>query len=184
MQQFLPLYSSIFSTELYFHSTPYFILAQAVSSNSEMLSLYYGIGRYVSANTRNGTWGTDAIHNISMQLQKELPGLRGYSETNIKYMRLFYENWCPFVNRQPTADNLEVDGQMLLLKTRQSMADDLNWNEFLSLSFSHHIEIITKTTTIEERRFYIHECNIHAWSKYTLRDYIRSNLYQNRTSLP
>ena len=120
----------------------------AVSSNSEMLSLYYGIGRYVSANTRNGTWGTDAIHNISMQLQKELPGLRGYSETNIKYMRLFYENWCPFVNRQPTADNLEVDGQMLLLKTRQSMADDLNWNEFLSLSFSHHIEIITKTTTI------------------------------------
>ncbi len=42
----------------------------AVSSNSEMLSLYYGIGRYVSANTRNGTWGTDAIHNISMQLQK------------------------------------------------------------------------------------------------------------------
>lgn len=156
----------------------------AVSSNSEMLSLYYGIGRYVSANTRNGTWGTDAIHNISMQLQKELPGLRGYSETNIKYMRLFYENWCPFVNRQPTADNLEVDGQMLLLKTRQSMADDLNWNEFLSLSFSHHIEIITKTTTIEERRFYIHECSVHAWSKYTLRDYIRSNLYQNRTSLP
>ncbi len=64
------------------------------------------------------------------------------------------------------------------------MADDLNWNEFLSLSFSHHIEIITKTTTIEERRFYIHECSVHAWSKYILRDYIRSNLYQNRTSLP
>lgn len=55
-----------------------------------MLSLYYGIGKYISENTRNGAWGTDAIRQISKQLQKELPGLRGFSETNLKYMRLFY----------------------------------------------------------------------------------------------
>ena len=39
------------------------------------LALYYGIGRYLSANTRQGSWGTGAIDNISEQLQKEMPGL-------------------------------------------------------------------------------------------------------------
>lgn len=155
-------------------------LRAARAGNSELLSLYYGIGRYVSANTRNGTWGSDAIGQISKQLQEQLPGLRGFSETNIKYMRLFYENWCPVVNRQPAADDLEIDGKMLLMEIRQPIADELDWKEFLSLSFTHHIEILTKTKTIEERQFYIHECVIHAWDKYTLRDYIKSNLYQNR----
>ncbi len=41
------------------------------------LSLYYGVGLYVSANSRNGTWGTGAIKRISDQLKRELPGLRG-----------------------------------------------------------------------------------------------------------
>lgn len=80
-------------------------------------------------------------------------------------MRLFYENWHDHVNRQPTADDSEVDGKMLLVEIRQPLADDLNWSEFLSLSFSHHIEIITKTETFDERSFYIHECAVHAWDK-------------------
>jgi len=37
----------------------------AVNANAEMLSLYYGIGGYVSANTRTGKWGTGAIETIS-----------------------------------------------------------------------------------------------------------------------
>ena len=88
---------------------------------------------------------------IVKQLQRELPGLRGFSETNIKYMRLFYENWRDYVNRQPLADDLEIDGNMLLAEIRQPSADELNWSEFLSLSFSHHIEIITKTKSYAER---------------------------------
>ena len=63
--------------------------------NREMLSLYYGIGRYVSANSREGFWGTNAIKTISERLRNELPGLKGFSETNIKNMRLFYEEWEP-----------------------------------------------------------------------------------------
>ncbi len=95
-------------------------------ANSELLSLYYGIGKYVSENTRNGKWGKDAIHNISKQLQIELPGIRGFSETNIKYMRLFYENWSEYVNRQPMADDLEVDSNMLITLIRQPSADELD----------------------------------------------------------
>ena len=56
----------------------------ATSVNKEQLSLYYGIGRYVSKNSRIGFWGKGAIEQISSLLQKELPGLRGFSTSNIK----------------------------------------------------------------------------------------------------
>ena len=156
----------------------------ARAGNAELLSLYYGIGKYVSENTRSGTWGSDAIGAISRQLQRELPGLRGFSETNIKYMRLFYENWQQSVNRQLPADDLELDESLLLSEIRQPMADEIDWSEFISISFSHHIEILTKTSSLDERKFYIHECAIHAWNKYTLREYIQSGLYQKASSLP
>ena len=58
--------------------------------NQEQLALYYGIGRYVSANTRKKNWGKGAIESISSQLRKELPGLRGFSATSIRNMRTFY----------------------------------------------------------------------------------------------
>lgn len=110
--------------------------------------------------------------------------MRGFSETNIKYMRLFYDAWEPYVNRQPSADDLEVSCNELLLEIRQPVTDELDWKEFLSISFSHHMEIISKAKDYDERIFYIHQCAVHAWSKFTLRDYIRSDLYHNRGSLP
>ena len=61
------------------------------------LSLYFGVGLYVSANSRRGTWGTGAIDAISEQLRRELPGLRGFSAQNIRNMRQFAEFWQPFL---------------------------------------------------------------------------------------
>ena len=157
----------------------------AKAGNAELLSLYYGIGKYISDNTRSGTWGTDAIKTISQRLKSELAGVRGFSETNLKYMRIFYEEWNPYVNRQPVADDFAIiDETFLLTEIRQPMADELNWNEFISIGFTHHMEILLKTDTYEERIFYIHECATRAWDKYTLRDYIKSGLYQNKESLP
>ena len=137
----------------------------ATSVNKEQLSLYYGIGRYVSKNSRIGFWGKGAIEQISSLLQKELPGLRGFSTSNIKNMRVFYEEWEPVLNRQP-------------------LADEFNWSDFFSIGFSHHTEIISKAKTLEARLFYIHECAIHYWSKYTLRDYLKTDLYSHRGTFP
>lgn len=61
--------------------------------NQEQLALYYGIGRFVSVNTRNKNWGTGFIEAISEQLRKELPGLRGFSAASLRKMRTFYEEW-------------------------------------------------------------------------------------------
>ena len=49
-------------------------LEAAKAVNRQMLALYYGVGKYVSDNTRKGVWGTGAIETISEQLRRELPG--------------------------------------------------------------------------------------------------------------
>ena len=162
-------------------------------TNKELLSLYYGIGCYVSKNSRKGFWGKGAIETISKQLQEELPGLRGFSVSNIKNMRSFFEEWSPIINRQPLADenkilkdtdDSELNEQMLLMQIRQPMADEFNWFDFVAIGFSHHIEIITKAKSLDARLFYIHESATRFWNKYTLRDYLKADLYNQRGLLP
>ena len=81
----------------------------AALANRELLSLYYGIGKYISENSRKGFWGTRAIETISDRLQQELPGLRGFSAVNIKRMRQFYEEWYEYIeNRTLAAYDLTV----------------------------------------------------------------------------
>lgn len=47
----------------------------AKAVNQEMLALYYGIGRFISANTRNRNWGKGVLAQISERLRSELPGV-------------------------------------------------------------------------------------------------------------
>ena len=75
----------------------------AKAVNQEQLALYYGIGRYVSANSRKKNWGKGAIEAISNQLKQELPGLRGFSATSMRNMRTFYEEWRSLENNSSVA---------------------------------------------------------------------------------
>lgn len=166
-------------------------LAAAKAVNRQMLALYYGVGKYVSDNTRHGVWGTGAIEVISEQLRRELPGLRGFSPTSIKKMRLFYEQWCDVVNRPPMADDLQtiekeplLSYNALLSANRPPLADDLDWHDFFALSFSHHDEILSKTKTVAERAFYIHRAATLHWDKYTLRDNLKADLYHHQSQMP
>ena len=86
----------------------------AKAVNAVQLSLYFSIGKYVSEHTRKGYWGTGALEYISEQLQRELPGLRGFSATNIRMMRIFYEEWTNSLfsgdyNSSLASDELESD---------------------------------------------------------------------------
>lgn len=155
----------------------------------EQLSLYFGIGCYVSANSREGTWGTGAIDRISEQLRRELPGLRGFSATSIKKMRTFYEFWCRYINRPPLAVDLQIaenntviDIDSFALQKWSPLAVEINREEFLSISFSHHTEILDKTKDIHEVLFYIHHTVLHKWDKYDLRDRLKSGLYKQQQS--
>ena len=158
--------------------------------NREMLSLYYGIGRYVSANSRKGFWGTNAIETISERLRKELPGLKGFSTTSLKKMRQFYEQWEPVINKSTavavnlplTTDEIDIDSLLCVVPT--ATAVDFNIEEFLEVSFSHHIEILNKVTDIPTRNKYIHIALDQKWSAKRLREEIKNNAAEHYGAMP
>ncbi len=164
-------------------------------TNAEMLSLYFAIGGYVSGNSRKGTWGTGAIEEISARLREELPGLRGFSSGNIKLMRQFFEAWQPYLQtsaeflREPksvaTAIDLEQtdEGGLVISPKRLLSATDFPMEDFMGISFTHHMEILHKTKEREERLFYVHECATGHWSKTVLRARLQENLYQHQGAL-
>lgn len=76
--------------------------------NRIQLAVYFSIGKFISLNTRRGKWGTGALDSISQILRKELPGLRGFSATQLREMRLFYESWMILdPNSTAMADELQ-----------------------------------------------------------------------------
>ncbi len=105
--------------------------------NQEQLALYYGVGRYISANTRTKNWGKGFIEGISEQLQKELPGLRGFSAPSLRKMRTFYEEW------RILSDDSFVETNKLT-SVQFSMASDFPIAAFMNIGFSHHYAILSK----------------------------------------
>ena len=184
-------------------------------ANAEMLKLYFGTGAYVSANSREGKWGTGAIAEISARLQQELPGLRGFSPSSIKYMRQFFEVWCPPEIRQSAIGELGA-GVGRHGPNRQSPIDDLaeksflpsirqsnrllpadgdrpsamgdpgvsDVGAFLSLSFTHHIQIFSKCKTSDEKWYYIRRAAAEFWSVTALQTRLKSGDYRRRGKLP
>ena len=153
----------------------------------EELSLNFGIGAYVSNRSRQEKWGTSIIESISEQLRRELPGLRGFSARSIRNMRTFYEYWKQYLIWQPSAaklqlsinqDNIEIN--CFSLQKWSPVAAKINRDEFLGISFSHHLEILQKTKDIQEVLFYIHQTVLHKWDKYDLRNRLKEGLYQKQ----
>ncbi len=156
--------------------------------NREMLSLYYGIGRYISANSREGFWGTGAIRTISEKLRKELPGLKGFSETNLKNMRLFYEEWEPIFNKSAISTIIssvatdEIETTLLLPAKSSVTTDDLE--SFLSLDFTHHIAILNGEKDATKRLKYIHLSLANRWNTKYLQQQIKDNVADKYGAIP
>ncbi len=158
-------------------------------ANKEQLSLYYGIGRYVSENSREGFWGKGAIETISQQLQKELPGLRGFSAANIKFMRQFYETWCDDLKSLTAISGIserksltavsEIDTQ-LLIPCEKPDREDFDFSSFLGLGFTHHMIIVRKAKSLAERLFYIRQAVANKWSKEVLTARIEDDLFKHQ----
>lgn len=150
--------------------------------NAELLNLYYNIGEFISLNSRNAKWGSGAIKAISALLQKELPGLRGFSETGLKRMRTFYEGWCKYVTNRPTASD-DFSGLTLTnISNRPISLDDFTNQEiewFLSIGFSHHYDILIKSQSLQERLYYIRRCATEYWSVEKLRYMFTHNTYSS-----
>ena len=163
------------------------------------LILYYGIGRFLSSKKGKKTWGTSVLETISSQLRKELPGLRGFSATSLKNMRLFYENWSFLENT-----NSSVTTGELPEKTNSSDASDefksiipisdfklsgvdLNdfpVEDFFKVPFSHHIAIFSKVKNLSERYYYIHRVVEENLQVDTLEILIKKDAYKHQKEIP
>ena len=174
--------------------------------NQEQLSLYFGIGRYVSEHSRNGYWGTGAIDNISKQLKSELPGLRGFSSENIKLMRRFYETWKDIepnsvVGTTEIADDaLKSLPSNLVVETTELQSPDnkediiqglrLTKDErfpivaFLNISFTHHVAIMRYAKEYDERKYYIQLAYQQRLKADDLESMIKANVYSHKDALP
>ena len=180
--------------------------AAAKSANAQQLQLYYAVGGYVSANTRSGSWGTGALKVISTQLQRELPGLRGFSETNLKYMRIFFEEWNRSLGGDEgsnsadasaelaapiVVDNSSLAGDKLLeipaLGIRHSRVTNCgagSLNEFLAIGFTHHRTILIGAKALAERLFYIHKCATEHLSVEALKRSIKADDFHHQGKAP
>lgn len=170
----------------------------AANANAEMLSLYFGIGRYVSHKTKTEKWGTGVIDAISSRLQKEMPGLRGFSSQSIRRMRQFFETWCDSPIWRPlSAKSSETVGECEILPPLAVSTEDaaicsqavsklttVTVSEFMSIGFSHHMTIISQTKNLEERLFYIRETAQNHWGRDRLAASIKRDDFHHRGAMP
>lgn len=155
--------------------------------NREQLALYFGIGRYISHHSRVGHWGTGAITYISNKLQNDLPGLRGFSERNLKNMRTFYEEWKVLDSNSAiaTAELQLIDQETTEIRHLElPNFKDFPIEEFLRIGFTHHSIILSQVKSIEERFFYIKLCANELLKVDTLKKMIKENVFQSRGTMP
>ena len=167
--------------------------------NQEQLALYYGVGRFLSLNTRNKNWGAGMIKSISQRLRSEIPGLRGFGETNLRNMRLFYEAWSGIEsNSSVMTDELNVttsnaagcDTQILdtdidtIHQLRLMNLDKFPAVSFLSISFTHHMVILTHAKEWDERLFYIQYAFDRKLSIEELEKVLKKDLYHHQGQIP
>lgn len=174
--------------------------------NGEQLSLYYGIGRYISEHSREGYWGTGAIARISKQLKSDLPGLKGFSEENIKLMRRFYEAWKDIETKSVVGTTEITQGASTMLssnsvvETTELQATDYKSDTirklhftnddsfpitaFLNISFTHHVAIFRYAKTYDERKYYIQLAYNQRLKSDYLEEMIKGHVYDHRASLP
>lgn len=166
-----------------------------IQAYKDSLALNYSIGGYISCRKQTSRWGDKVLDAISSQLQQELPGLRGFTKSNLKKMCVFYEGWKEFFgiiffkgNNSVTsnkispvsADNDETTiGQLIT-----DQFDKATLEAFLTVQFTHHYEILRRSESINERLFYIRRVASEFWSVDKLKYNIREQLYLKEGTMP
>ena len=64
-----------------------------LSANSQMMMMYYRIGKTILKRQNAEGWGSKIIDRLSSDIKEAYPELKGFSPRNLKYMRKFAEVW-------------------------------------------------------------------------------------------
>jgi predicted nuclease of restriction endonuclease-like (RecB) superfamily len=146
-----------------------------LAANSVLIDFYYDLGRMISS--KNAVWGSKFIETLSRDLKKEFPEMQGFSVTNLKYCRLFFDYIAS--GPQPEDENISL--------TRPQVEDELAVSSekevyFLirQLPWGHIKLLIGKVKEAKERNFYIYQTIQNGWSRNVLALQIKSNLFKRQ----
>jgi len=120
--------------------------------NSELIKLYWDIGKTLSEKTNNDGWGKNIVEVLAIDLQSSFHGVKGFSSRNLWYMKQFYESYH---------DNEKL----------QRVVAEIPWGQ--------NIELFTKINSETERFFYAQMCIERAWSRPTLVEHIKAKTFEN-----
>jgi len=161
----------------------------ALSVNSQMIILYWDLGRQIIEKQEASKWGSGFIEQLSKDLMEEFPEISGFSLRNLRFIKqwyLFYsqsdmskvkqvvsllpESLIPVITEQPVQELqfIENQGDTIVKQLVSQLA---------SVPWGHHIKIIQKTKDIGQALFYISQTIENNWSRTVLEYQIETNLY-------
>jgi predicted nuclease of restriction endonuclease-like (RecB) superfamily len=135
-------------------------LKAAIAVNSEMIQLYWDIGRAIVERQETAKWGSKVIDQIGADMQREFPGMSGFSSGNIYRMRAFYLAYSSKAEIvAQAARQLDVPSQML----------EIPW--------FHNVTLFQSVKDPETRLWYAKATKEHGWSRAVLVHQIESDLH-------
>lgn len=132
----------------------------AVKVNTSLLEFYWEMWRDISKLHEAAKWGSAFFDCLSLDLKTAFPGQSGFSVTNIKYAKRWYEFYNQDdIIRQQVVDEFEMPA------------------DFGIIPWGHHIAIFTRCRSVNEALFYIEETIRNSWSRAQLVSEIDNDLY-------
>lgn len=143
----------------------------AVSVNSSLLEFNWKLGLDIIKMDIERQWGSKFYNRLSLDMQDAFPGVKGFSVSNLKYIKRWVEFYLPFVKRGHQGGD-EIGHQV---------GDDLEMpRRFAFVPWKHHVYIFTKSESIEEALFYINKTIEGNWSRSILEDNIDAHVYAHQ----
>ena len=155
-------------------------LKAVMSVNEEMLALYWKIGKDILEKQRTLGWGTQVIHQLSMDLTHRFPDDRGYSERNLRNMKRFADAYPQFpIWQVPLAKLEELPISQSTIEQLKNDDGDFLQVPLAKMSWYHHISLLPKVKDDATRAFYILETVANGWSRDVMllqvdNDYIKA----------
>ena len=146
----------------------------AVRVNSALIEMYWELGKEIAERDFENSYGSGFFAQLSKDLKKEFPDIKGFSVANLKYVKTFYLFYNQeHKNRQQLVGELENT-------IRYQVGDDLEIDKIFLIPWGHHIQIFTKSKTVKEAFFYINKTIENGWSRAVLLNMLSANLFKSQ----
>ena len=165
----------------------------AIKVNSQQLLFNWQLGRDLVVRKAEEKWGNGIVEQVSLDLQAEFPQAKGFSTTNLWYMKKWYLFYTSFSKKEQKSlfmldEWLDRDSEKLHQlggeiadgeKIHQLGGEMRFPTAFGFVPWRHHVEIITKCNSIDEAVFYIRRTIEEGWSRSALLNCIDADMYHN-----